>query len=290
MRCFGDPKDTIDSKQLKNQIYLLRFGHTRALLFFKKRTRNGHFPRPRETDPYVQSDSDTSPQTRSAALMPLHRPSVQSPQTSCLRLIQSPQTALHPTAPLIFFQPKLPSEAPLLHFTLQPGWVDHQQSKMHSPPNANSSLGFRLHQSGLQCTLSNSCTHQLSGIARCILYFNVLCPTISSAFAHHNTDVQMTSGGKKQTGCVFNDTVHPLWMGYRLVVSSFHPAQLPEMYFSQIFPKPIIYVHSTCMYMTCFYRVCTYRNCTHKVCVHVQSLFTTFYLSALNTFVHMIPD
>ena len=52
MRCFGDPKDTIDSKQLKNQIYLLRFGHTRALLFKKKRTRNGHFPRPRETDPY----------------------------------------------------------------------------------------------------------------------------------------------------------------------------------------------------------------------------------------------
>ena len=36
VRCFGDPKDTIDSKQLKNQIYLLRFGHTRALLFKKK--------------------------------------------------------------------------------------------------------------------------------------------------------------------------------------------------------------------------------------------------------------
>ena len=36
MRCFGDVKDTIDSKQLKNQIYLLRFGHTRALLFKKK--------------------------------------------------------------------------------------------------------------------------------------------------------------------------------------------------------------------------------------------------------------
>ena len=35
-RCFGDAKDTIDSKQLKNQIYLLRFGHTRALLFKKK--------------------------------------------------------------------------------------------------------------------------------------------------------------------------------------------------------------------------------------------------------------
>ena len=36
VRCFGDVKDTIDSKQLKNQIYLLRFGHTRALLFKKK--------------------------------------------------------------------------------------------------------------------------------------------------------------------------------------------------------------------------------------------------------------
>ena len=54
VRCFGDAKDTIDSKQLKNQIYLLRFGHTRALLLKKKRTRNGHFPRPRETDPYEQ--------------------------------------------------------------------------------------------------------------------------------------------------------------------------------------------------------------------------------------------
>jgi len=36
VRCFGDPKDTIDSEQLKNQIYLLRFGHTRALLLKKK--------------------------------------------------------------------------------------------------------------------------------------------------------------------------------------------------------------------------------------------------------------
>ena len=36
VRCFGDVKDTIDSKQLKIQIYLLRFGHTRALLLKKK--------------------------------------------------------------------------------------------------------------------------------------------------------------------------------------------------------------------------------------------------------------
>ena len=118
------------------------------------------------------------------------------------------------------------------------------------------------------------------------MYFAQLFPQ------HLLTTIQMCRWHRtvKKTGCVFNDTVHPLWMGYRLVVSSFHPAQLPEMYFSQMFPKPIIYVHSTCMYMTCFYRVCTYRNCTHKVCVHVQSLFTNFYLSALNTFVHMIPD
>ena len=35
-RCFGDAKDTIDTKQLKNHVYLLRFGHTKALLFKKK--------------------------------------------------------------------------------------------------------------------------------------------------------------------------------------------------------------------------------------------------------------
>ena len=35
-RCFGDPKDTIDTKQLKNHVYLLWFGNTGALLFKKK--------------------------------------------------------------------------------------------------------------------------------------------------------------------------------------------------------------------------------------------------------------
>ena len=50
MRCFGDPKDTIDSKQLKNQIY-----PHESSTFKKKRTRNGHFPRPRETEPYVHT-------------------------------------------------------------------------------------------------------------------------------------------------------------------------------------------------------------------------------------------
>ena len=36
MRCFGDAKDTIDTKQLRNHVYLLRFGHTSALLLKKK--------------------------------------------------------------------------------------------------------------------------------------------------------------------------------------------------------------------------------------------------------------
>ena len=51
-RWFGDAKDTIDTKQLKNHVYLLRFGHTSALLLKKKVTRKGHFPRLAETDPY----------------------------------------------------------------------------------------------------------------------------------------------------------------------------------------------------------------------------------------------
>ena len=39
---------------MKNQIYLFRFGHTKALLFEKKYiTRNDYFPRPVETDPYM---------------------------------------------------------------------------------------------------------------------------------------------------------------------------------------------------------------------------------------------
>ena len=35
-KCFGDPKDTIGQNQLNNKIYLIRFGHTSALLFKKK--------------------------------------------------------------------------------------------------------------------------------------------------------------------------------------------------------------------------------------------------------------
>ena len=52
---FGDAKDTIDTKQLKNHVYLLRFGHTSALLLKKKKvTQKGHFLRPAETDPYMR--------------------------------------------------------------------------------------------------------------------------------------------------------------------------------------------------------------------------------------------
>ena len=35
-RCFRTAQDTIYQDQLKNQIYLIRFGHTKALLFKKK--------------------------------------------------------------------------------------------------------------------------------------------------------------------------------------------------------------------------------------------------------------
>ena len=38
----------------KKQNYLIRFGHMEALLL-KKRTLNGHFSRPAETDPYVDT-------------------------------------------------------------------------------------------------------------------------------------------------------------------------------------------------------------------------------------------
>ena len=56
-KCFGDAKDTIGQNQLNNKIYLIRFGHTSALLLKKKKvTRKGHFPRPGESDPYKVFD------------------------------------------------------------------------------------------------------------------------------------------------------------------------------------------------------------------------------------------
>ena len=48
-----DVQDTNIQNQLQNQIYLIRFIHMEPLLSKKKRTRNSHFPRPAETDPYV---------------------------------------------------------------------------------------------------------------------------------------------------------------------------------------------------------------------------------------------
>ena len=43
-RCFNDAQDPIGQDQLKNQIYLLRFSHTRALLFKKKWRETAIFP------------------------------------------------------------------------------------------------------------------------------------------------------------------------------------------------------------------------------------------------------
>ena len=48
----------IDRTPDKNQVYLIRFGHTKAQLFKKKVTRNGHFSRPAETDPYVNQGDE----------------------------------------------------------------------------------------------------------------------------------------------------------------------------------------------------------------------------------------
>ena len=45
---------TPNNWELRKRGYLIRFGHTEALLFKKKRTLNGHFSRPAETDPYVR--------------------------------------------------------------------------------------------------------------------------------------------------------------------------------------------------------------------------------------------
>ena len=43
-RCFNDAQDPIGQDQLKNQIYLLRFSHTRALLLKKKWRETAIFP------------------------------------------------------------------------------------------------------------------------------------------------------------------------------------------------------------------------------------------------------
>ena len=53
-KCFRHPQHIRNNWELRKQGYLIRFGHTEALLLKKKkRTLNGHFSRPAETDPYV---------------------------------------------------------------------------------------------------------------------------------------------------------------------------------------------------------------------------------------------
>ena len=50
-KCFRHLKHMRNNWELRKRGYLIRFGHTEALLL-KKRTLNGHFSRPAETDPY----------------------------------------------------------------------------------------------------------------------------------------------------------------------------------------------------------------------------------------------
>ena len=52
-KCFRHPQHMRNNWELRKRGYLIRFGHTEALLLKKKRTSNGHFSRPAETDPYV---------------------------------------------------------------------------------------------------------------------------------------------------------------------------------------------------------------------------------------------
>ena len=51
-KCFRHLQHMRNNWELRKRGYLIRFGHTEALLL-KKRTLNGHFSRPAETDPYV---------------------------------------------------------------------------------------------------------------------------------------------------------------------------------------------------------------------------------------------
>ena len=51
-KCFRHAQHMRNNWELRKRGYLIRFGHTEALLL-KKMTLNGHFSRPAETDPYV---------------------------------------------------------------------------------------------------------------------------------------------------------------------------------------------------------------------------------------------
>ena len=59
-KCSWHPKHMRNNWELKKRGYLIRFGHTEALLLKKKRTLNGHFSHPAETDPYVKELSSSS--------------------------------------------------------------------------------------------------------------------------------------------------------------------------------------------------------------------------------------
>ena len=51
-KCFRHLKHMRNNWKLRKRGYLIRFGHTEALLLKKNMTLNGHFSRPAETDPY----------------------------------------------------------------------------------------------------------------------------------------------------------------------------------------------------------------------------------------------
>ena len=52
-KCSWHAKHMRNNWELRKRGYLIRIGHTEALLLKKKRTLNGHFSRPAETDPYM---------------------------------------------------------------------------------------------------------------------------------------------------------------------------------------------------------------------------------------------
>ena len=53
-KCFRHAQRMRNNWELRKRGYLIRFGHTEALLLKKNMTLNGHFSRPAETDPYKQ--------------------------------------------------------------------------------------------------------------------------------------------------------------------------------------------------------------------------------------------
>ena len=57
-KCFRHAQHMRNNWELRKRGYLIRFGHTEALLL-KKRTLNGHFSRPAETDPYEETKTSS---------------------------------------------------------------------------------------------------------------------------------------------------------------------------------------------------------------------------------------